>query len=158
MCTTKFFVGFIFSTNWRVAQLFSKSYRWDYFFRNGFQLHGPRGYFWDPISDLIFLVRVIFYRDFFCKIEGDFNFVVNLFFWSDSFLRQFSYKIEVDFVFLKILNNLRENKKSFVVRKYWGMFAVHFNYKHFLSRGYFCGGILRLDFFLSGWTLIFCTK
>ena len=26
-----------------------------------------------------------FYRDFFCKIEDNFHFMVNLFFWSDSF-------------------------------------------------------------------------
>ena len=28
-----------------------------------------------------------FYRDFFCKIEGDFNFMVYLFVWSDSFFK-----------------------------------------------------------------------
>ena len=44
-----------------------------------------KGFFWDPISDLIFFGPSNFYRVFFCKIEGDINFVVNLFFWSDSF-------------------------------------------------------------------------
>ena len=34
--------------------------------------------------------------DFFCKIEGEFNFLVNFFFWSDSFLKGFLCKIEGD--------------------------------------------------------------
>ena len=80
-----FLVGFIFSTSWGVSQLISKSHWWDDFFKNSFSLHGPRGYFRDPISDLIFFGPSNFYRDFFCKIEGDFNFMVNLFFLSDSF-------------------------------------------------------------------------
>ena len=54
------------------------------FFKNG-SLDGPRGYFRDPISDLIFFGPSNFCRDFSRKIEGDFNFMVNLFFWFDSF-------------------------------------------------------------------------
>ena len=30
-----------------------------------------------------------FYVDFFCKIEGEFNFLVNFFFWSNSILKEF---------------------------------------------------------------------
>ena len=44
------------------------------FFKNGLQLVGPRGYFWDQISGSIFFVPKNFQRDFFRKIEGGFNF------------------------------------------------------------------------------------
>jgi len=38
-------VVLIFSTSWRVSQLFSKSQWWYDFFKNGFYFHGSRGYF-----------------------------------------------------------------------------------------------------------------
>ena len=38
---------------------------------------------------LIKLKAKILHRNFLFKIEGDFNFLVNLFFWSDSFLKGF---------------------------------------------------------------------
>ena len=63
------------------------------------------GIFETKFQGWFFFVPNNFYVDFFCKIEGEFNFLVNFFFGPIQFLRDFFCKIEADFFFVGIVPN-----------------------------------------------------
>ena len=65
-------MGVKFWTIWGSLKKISKSNYWDDFFKIGLQLVGPRGYFWDQISELIFFSEKNF-KGFLWKIEAGFT-------------------------------------------------------------------------------------
>ena len=79
ICAKLFLMGVKFWKSWGVAQTIFKITLLLTFLKNGIQLDDPRGYFETKFQGWFFFVLNNFYVDFFCKIEGKFNFLVNFF-------------------------------------------------------------------------------